>query len=171
MMDMTIRLVRTHRTLLSSLNTARNEVSARCTDAAVPFVHGSVRSPSRSRTKIMTSRARTEIAAATIAVVPRPKLVRSTPVTAAVAAQPMVFPKLMKALRRPCSLTGVRSIDMPSTATSWVAAKLLMSTPTSIKSPICSTGSSISMSANKASDRPSCAPSTHGLLLPIGRNS
>ncbi len=101
----------------------------------------------------------------------RPKVTRSTPETAEVAAQPIALPKLMNALSRPCSLTGVRSIAMPSTATSWVAAKLLMSTPINVSMVICSTGRSMNASARNASAKPSCAPIIQGLRLPIGRNS
>jgi hypothetical protein len=112
-----------------------------------------------------------ETAAATIAVTARPAVTSSRPEAADAMPQPTALPKAMDAFSRPCSSTGVRSIDMPSTATSWVAAKLLMSTPISISKPICSAGCSTNTRAKKDKVSPSWAPMTHGRRRPMGRNS
>ena len=171
MMAMTIKLPRTQSTSLIPLNTSPNEEPALCAVAAFPRVQGKARSPSRSRTKRMNNSGMLATIAAMIAVAGKPQVVTSTPDTAAVAPQPTALPKLMNALSRPCSRTGVRSIDMPSTATSCVAAKVLMSTPISINKPTCSAGRSTNISASKDNVRPSCAPITHGRRLPMGRYS
>jgi len=99
-----------------------------------------------------------------------PNVTSSTPETAEVPAHPMALPKLMKALRRPCSLTGVRSIAMPSTATSWVAANEFTRRPSNMSRPICSFGSRTNASDSSDNVSPSWAPSTQGRRRPIAGN-
>ncbi len=170
MITSTTTLARFHSTWLMPPNTALNEPSVGRFDLASPRDQGRRRSPFFSSTKMKRRNTTPATADATMAVIRMPNTSSKKPDTVAVSAQPAAFPKLMDALSRPCSLSGVRSIDMPSTATSWVAAKILMRSPTIMSRPSCSTGSLIDMSASRASVRPSCAPSTQGLRRPMGRN-
>ncbi len=109
-------------------------------------------------------------AAAAIAVGPKPNVTSMVPVTAEVSPQPMALPKTMKPFSRPCSLTGVTSIAMPSTATSCVAANTLIKSPRTVSRPTCSAGLSTRTRLKNDSVMPSCAPSTQGRRLPIGGN-
>ena len=170
MIAITIRLTRDQSTVFRPFTSLPKELVARRSDTASPELHGNRRSPRRSNVSMKPSKTTVWTAAAAIAVTPRPNLTSMVPVTADVSPQPMALPNTMKPFRRPCSLTGVTSIAMPSTATSCVAANTLIRRPRAIRSPICSTGSSTRIRLKKDSVMPSCAPSTQGRRLPIAGN-